>query len=173
MKSTIITSLCFASALAASASQNRIRQAGCPSVDQTATAIRTWATDVDNVNSYLDNPANTGSDAVGLAQTALTFASDEPHELSVLATPGCFDNPDFVAAVNDLNNVFGNVITGLNNIIAGHDPASNIASINQVRCCNVLPDLDVLWLQSAEGDGLVGSVPTSADRPAACGSVSC
>jgi hypothetical protein len=173
MKSTIIASLFVASALAAPASDNRGRQAGCPSVDQTATAIRDWNTDVINVNSFLNNPANTGSNAASLASTALTFASNEPHQLSVLSTPGCFDNPDYVRAVNDLKNVFGNVITGLNNIIAGQSPASNIASINHVRCCNVLPDLDILWVQSAAGDGLVGSVPTSAPRPAACSTISC
>lgn len=46
-------------------------------------------------------------------------------------------------------------------------------NINQVRCCNVLPDLDVLWLEAAEDEGLIGQVNTAVPRPNACASIVC
>ena len=47
------------------------------------------------------------------------------------------------------------------------------ATINRIRCCNVLKDLDVLWLEAAESYGIVGQVQTSVPRPGACAAVKC
>jgi hypothetical protein len=65
----------------------------------------------------------------------------------------------------------------LGNIIQSPADADNVATqlhtINQFRCCSVLPDLDALWEQTAADEGLVGTVPISAPRPSTCASISC
>lgn len=70
--------------------------------------------------------------------------------------------------------VFGpQVIDNLQSIIDGGDVTTAVNAINQVRCCNVLPDLDVLWLQAAEDYGLIGQVNTVVPRENACSSITC
>jgi hypothetical protein len=43
---------------------------------------------------------------------------------------------------------------------------ANIANINQIRCCNVLPDLDILWLAAADSEGVSNLVNTVASENA-------
>lgn len=52
--------------------------------------------------------------------------------------------------------------------------------MNNYRCCNVLPDLGISWLDSVksahlqiEVAGLQSGVATAAPRPAACDAVEC
>lgn len=82
MKYLIPLALALSAASAAPSSSLAGRQGppctNQPSADQVATAINNWNTDVDNVNAFLNGAPHDAS----TASTALTFASDEPNELS-------------------------------------------------------------------------------------------
>ena len=55
----------------------------------------------------------------------------------------------------------------------GDSVASALETINNTRCCNVLPALDSLWQDSADQEGIAGKVNTVVPRPDACSSVQC
>ena len=148
-----------------------------PTQDQVQTAIDNWRTDVINVNSFLDSATSLSStDLQSAAQTALGFANDEPVELAVLsAISGLADNAE--SAITLLEEVFGNVPTDLQNIINNSGDSNNVnlqlQEINDTRCCNVLPALDILWQACADDEGISNLVDTSVPRPNACSSVNC
>lgn len=112
----------------------------------------------------------------------LLSAQDEPCQLSTL-----LNNPDaqanalsdaFACAAADLGNVFGaHVLDNLNTII--DDPANvdaaaaAVADIDNFRCCNVLPDVDLLRVDSADDFGVADRVPITAPREDACAAVDC
>ena len=48
-----------------------------------------------------------------------------------------------------------------------------VQDINNVRCCNVLPDVDLLWLDSADLEGISNRVPITAQRENACKNFDC
>lgn len=145
-----------------------------------ANAINQWNSDVVTVNSFLEQAQ--GLDETTLLiqlETALTAAQDEPNQLNVLAcNEGVVSGTPAQDAANDLFNGFGNnVLVPLGNIISSPADSDNVATqlqtINQFRCCNVLPDLDTLWEATAADEGLVGSVPISAPRPNTCAAITC
>jgi len=150
-----------------------------PTQDQVQTAIESWRNDVVNVNSFLDSPTSVLSDPTALqsaAQTALNFANDEPVELGVLSgISGLPDNA--LGAIQLLQETFGNVPTSLQNII--NDPSNpddvntQLEQINNTRCCNVLPALDILWQACADDEGISNLVDTSVPRPNSCSGVVC
>jgi hypothetical protein len=171
-----------------------LRQCGAqPSTSQISAAITNWTTDVNTVNAFLNNPSQAG------AQNALNFAQDEPHELSMSPSSAhgdihaplkydlrfadnrnlailasiCGVTQPYTDAVNNLKAVFGGVTANLQAIIGGGNVESLVEGINNIRCCNVLPDLDVLWLEAAEQAGIVGTVNTNVPRPDACAVVQC
>jgi hypothetical protein len=169
------------------------RQAG-PTQDQVVTAIDSWNTDVAMVNSFLNTPSTTGAEYGALAQTTLGFASDvrpsiacispvnankasqDPNELMILASiPGLAD--DATAAIANLMGVFGNVLNALQSIIDNQNNLNQInieiGEINQVRCCSVLPDLDVLWTAAADDEGVSNLVNLVVPRENACATVFC
>ncbi|ORX93547.1 hypothetical protein BCR34DRAFT_499814 [Clohesyomyces aquaticus] len=151
------------------------RQTATPDI---AGAITQWNLDVQTVNTFLNHAIGQSQmDLLIAARNALNFASDEPNELMILAmSQGLADNA--LAAIQDLMNVFGNVPTAIQSVIDNPD-AGNVATqvgvINQVRCCNVLPDLNVLWTAAAADAGVVGQVNLVVPLPNACndGSVVC
>ena len=84
----------------------------------------------------------------------------------------------FTCAVQDLMNVFQiHVLDNLMNIIANPDDDTTVQTavddINAFRCCNVLPDADILWLDSAADNGIVGQVTITAGRENACANIIC
>lgn len=156
------------------------------SVDQVQASILQWNDDVNNVNGFLNQVAAgtlTPHDPDALltaAKAAFVSASDEPCQLATLGnnagTVGL--DPTFACAQTDLGDVFGpHVLTNLNKIC--NDPgnvdavSAAVLDINNFRCCNVLPDASILWLESAEGDGLANDVPTVAAVEDACSSITC
>lgn len=155
-----------------------------PSISAVESAITSWLTDVEAVNAFLNTAPAPGTESyVQLASTTLTRASNEPTQLGVLASicelnsPGV---PDYSGAVQTLQDVFSQVPQALQNIVneassAGNHATieSNVATINGIRCCQVLPALDVLWLTAAEDYGLVGTVDTTVPRPNACALIEC
>jgi hypothetical protein len=148
-----------------------------------AASINQWFQDVITVNNFLNTAASITdpTELQSAAQAALVNAQDEPCQLATLTSTsdlGSDVTPAFQCAGQDLMRVFGDhVITNLNNIIA--DPSNTelvtdaIQDINDFRCCNVLSDASILWLDNAADNGLVGTVPTQAPPEDACSSIGC
>jgi len=154
-----------------------------PNVDQISASITQWFNDVVTVNAFLDGFAanNLATDVATAAQNALNNAQDEPCQLATLssnASARAVDTDAFNCAASDLMDIFGvHVIDNLNLIIA--NPTNTqivtqaVADINQFRCCNVLTDATILWLDNAADNGIVGTVQTNAPREQACSSIQC
>ncbi|KAK8133269.1 hypothetical protein PG999_001442 [Apiospora kogelbergensis] len=176
MKFSILSTILAAStALAAPSSLLPPRQAACdqrqqPSEAEATGALRDWLAAVNTINAFVDNAARASSSA---AAHALQFAKHEPNDLKVLSRV-CGVSDAYTRAVRDLGQVFGAVLTNLQAVVdrPAAAPAA-AATINRVRCCNVLPDLDVLWLEAAGAYGVVGQVQTDVPRPGACAAVQC
>jgi hypothetical protein len=88
----------------------------------------------------------------------------------------------YQCAISDLQNVFGlDVLNNLQTIIdnSGDLDTVNTAAnnINNIRCCNVLPDVDILWSDAAETFGgpvlISPNTPLLAPRPSTCAAVDC
>ena len=167
----------------------RKRQTSCivptvmnPNQAQVEASINSWNNDVNVVNNFLNTVGGiNGTDAlVSATMGALTNAQDEPCQLMTLASqPDFSDGPAaFTCAVQDLMNVFEvHVLDNLMNIIANPGDAAAVQSavddINQFRCCNVLPDASILWLDSADDNGISDQVSISAGRENACSAITC
>ncbi len=135
------------------------------------------------------------------ASDVLASASDEPCQLQTLAnvvtasngelvssprstavhTPHLTNDQNTIAyqcAIGDLENVFQtHVLFNLQQIVDNPDSADivsgAVADINLFRCCNVLPDASILWLDSAVFAQISDEVPTCAAREDACANISC
>ena len=148
-----------------------------PTQDQVQTAITSWRNDVVNVNSFLDSATSLSpTDLKSAAQTCLSFANDEPNELDILSNiSGLADDAN--SAIKLLFEVFGNVPGSLQNIINNPSDPGNVQvqlqQINGVRCCNVLPALDIIWQACADDEGISNLVNTSVPRPNSCSQVAC
>ena len=189
MKSTTAAAV-LAFAAAATCSPLLKRQDTCilntasnPSQQDVINAINQWAVDVSTVNDFLNNVGSVTdpTDLLTKTQAVLLNAQDEPCQFQTLK-----NNPDlqgvvvpkFSCAVSDLDSVFGpHVLDNLNAIIA--DPSNTdtvtnaVADINVFRCCNVLPDVDTLFLDSATDFGVADQVPLSVPRENACANIQC
>ena len=190
------------------AKRNDVETVTVPTSDDVKTALEEWEIDVNKVNTFLDgasanlnNLAQLSSDA---SDALNNFAMEEPKQLQTLIN--WFTNdpnndgdaaPDaFNCATNDLatGQTIGNVVFNFDSLVinvfkdivedadAGNsDAVANLLSIvNSYRCCNVLPDLDIIWLDSASSAhlqvaiaGVTSGVATKAARPAACGAFDC
>ena len=156
-----------------------------PSTEDVRSSITQWNTDVITVNNFLNNAdsliaANDPDALVSAAMTALNNAQDEPCQLMTLASQPDFSTGPaaFTCSVQDLMNVFGtHVLDNLMTIIATPDDTDSVQmavdDINAFRCCNVLPDAEILWLDSAADNGIADQVPISAQRENACSSIGC
>jgi hypothetical protein len=136
------------------------------------TFVIDWATDVTNVNDFLNGIfEETLSTAdpdtlVSNAQLAQIFATDEPMELMRLGSLTGLSQQGINAAMN-LMQVFGpGVLDNLAKIIADPTDSTTVTNtvnaINDVRCFNVLPDLCILWPAAFTA---VGLDPTQAEKP--------
>jgi hypothetical protein len=196
MKATIATSL-LALTLAVSArpSPSRLtrRQDTClldtvsnPDSTDVENAINQWASDVSTVNEYLNVIAAGGlsdpTDLLAATQAVLLSAQDEPCQFQTLKNnpdaQGSNVVPKFACAISDLDSVFGpHVLDNLNMIISDPSDTTTVANavqdINNFRCCNVLPDVDTLFLDSAVDFGIANVVPLSVPRENACASITC
>lgn len=180
MKSFIAVSLfALLSSTVLTAPTTKRQSSGDPSTEAVEDAINTWNVDVDGVNNFLNNaPSLTCTALQQAAQTALELASNEPTQLNVLASITDFsDDQQYEGAVLNLQEVFGNVPTSLQNIVNNPNDAQSVATqlqqINGVRCCNVLPDLDILWQDAADDYGISNLVNTVVPRPNACATTAC
>ncbi|KAI1075409.1 hypothetical protein F5B20DRAFT_560249 [Whalleya microplaca] len=179
---SLITSIITTGVLAAPSllPLNLITRQGCtePSSNAVKTAISTWLSDVQTVNTFLDNAPS--SPGIGdLASNTLTTAQNEPVQLNVLASICELNSAgsQYAKAVLLLKEIFDNVTAKLKQIADNPNDEATVKTALQVigntRCCNVLPALDVIWVQAAADFALVGSVDTNVPRPATCGNVQC
>ncbi|CAM6120584.1 unnamed protein product [Calypogeia fissa] len=151
----------------------RLLQGSPPTQAQVQASIDQWNQDVLEVNNFL-NVAATLADPTGAAANTEQTSLNEPVQLGILGSVVGLST-DAQNAVMLLMEVFGNVPTDLQSIVT--DPsASNVQtqlnSINNVRCLNVLPALDILWPAAAVAVGIdVANVPAVA-RPNACANIS-
>lgn len=158
---------------------------------------------LDGAVAKLGDLATLASDAQNARDN---FAVDEPNQLGTLTNWFSNDpnNPDsrdtsgpeaFNCATNDLavGQTIGNTVFNFENLVK--DVFDNIVSdaqagnadavqaqldvVNSFRCCNVLPDLDIIWKDTAESaqlsiqTPLTGGVPITAARPATCNGLDC
>lgn len=154
-----------------------------PSTDQIKDSIDQWNKDVVAVNSFLNEAPGliSSGDTVNLgtqASLALTFAQDEPCQLKTLSSVPGVDVPAFTCAVNDLTQGFGtNVLNQLQTIVNNPGDTASVqtavGTINQFRCCNVLGDASILWLDTATDAGIANQVNTVAPQEDACNAISC
>jgi len=131
-------------------------------------SINKWDQDITIVNNFLNavgSSSTPSADAVPVLATAL----DEPVQLMFLTgmiAPGATAATD---ASNTLMQMFGQVPAALMNIVnANNDPdvvATNVATINNVRCNVVLPNIGVLWAQGGFPNAGAITIPLG---PAVC-----
>jgi hypothetical protein len=176
-----------------------------PTSTDVQNAILDWNTDVEIVNGFLDSAMGLLDDLPSLttaAQSAANFAADEPNQLKTLKNwfNGDSNNPHaapdaFICATNDLDpgvqqvsglfsfqtlvlDVFQNIITDAQQRSA-QEVQNQLDVVNTYRCCNVLPDLDIIWGDSASSANLVTQTPsiqgvsTSPARPNTCIPIMC
>jgi hypothetical protein len=176
MKITMLLAALFGCSLAAPSSMRYAKRQSGPSQDQVVAAIDNWSNDVTMVNSFLNTPPTTGAAYGSLATMTLGFAQDEPNELMILSMVTGLP-PDATSAIQNLMQVFGGVLSNLQDIINNQNNLSvinaDIANINQIRCCHVLPDLDALWQGAADDEGVSNLVNLVVPRPNACATLTC
>ncbi|KAK3707767.1 hypothetical protein LTR37_011944 [Vermiconidia calcicola] len=188
MRSFTITAVLGLSVAAYAASSHRgftKRQSTCivdtvtdPNTDQINASIGSWFNDVVAVNAFLNAVADGSiTDLGSAAQSALINAQDEPCQLATLSSLDLGVDA-FHCAVADLESVFDDhVIANLNTIVSNPNDTTAVHAavqdINNFRCCNVLSDATIIWLDSAADLGLVGVVRTDAPRENACSSITC
>lgn len=142
-----------------------------PSEGDVFNSINQWIQDVDSVNNFLNTAASL-PDPTAFAAATKQIALNEPVQLGILSSvPGLSNQAN--QAVLLLEEVFGNVPTDLQNIVDDPAPSNvqeQILLINNARCLNVLPALDILWPAAAAAVG--APVPPPVNRPAACATIS-
>jgi hypothetical protein len=148
-----------------------------PSSSLVLTALQNWNNDVNTVNYFVDSASGLSGNALqSAATTALFAASNEPIDLSILNCIAIVASNE-ASQIMDLMTVFGRVITGLQTIITDPNNADSVnsalESINLTRCCNVLPDLSVLWPDAANQEGISDQVNTAVPIPAVCSTITC
>ena len=128
------------------------------------------------VNNFLNTPPMTGAPYGNFTSFTLSVAQDEPNQLAILAGIPALPT-DATNAIANLKQVFGGVLTNLQDIINNQNDLdtinAHIKNISQIRCCNVLPDLDVLWPAAAKAEGVSNLVITVAPRENACATTKC
>jgi hypothetical protein len=165
-------------------------------------AINDWNIDVVTVNEFLNSVPQSLNDLATLAINAQNivdnFAKDEPNQLKTLGNWfNASAQPDvptdaFDCAFDDL--ATGKVIEGAGTfnfdtlvikqftdfiipLAEAGDVDGTTAQVGEVssfRCCNVLPDLDIIWRDSAISAGFSeDDVPFVPPRPDACASIDC
>ena len=186
---------------AAGLSKRGLAEVPAPGTPDVQAAINDWNNDVVTVNDFLNGVSDLLSDLPTLAAHAQNivdnFAKDEPNQLKTLHNwfigPNTPDVPTaaFNCAFDDL--ATGQVLDGetfnfdtlvikqFTDFIIPDAQAgkadfvlSQVGEVNSYRCCNVLPDLDILWRDAAISAGFTDAdVPFSPPRPDACASIDC
>lgn len=155
-----------------------------PTSDDIGKAIAQWNFDVEVVNSFLwSAPFLLGFPKTlqSAAKLAYSYAIDEPCQFTTLQA--AYSKVDygsqefFNCTVNDLNQHFGDVLTNLSSIIS--DPSNALVAVSAIqanRCCNVIPDVSILFLltgQSGVDNWGAYQFPRTPIIPTQCHSYTC
>ncbi|KUJ10143.1 uncharacterized protein LY89DRAFT_787774 [Mollisia scopiformis] len=131
-------------------------------------SINKWNGDITIVNEFLNSVGSSSTPSAD-AMPVLATALDEPVQLMFLTSMIASDATAAMYASNTLIQMFGQVPEALMNIVAANnDPtivAANVATINNVRCNVVLPNIGVLWAQGGFPNAGSITVPLG---PAVC-----
>ncbi|CAD0087002.1 unnamed protein product [Aureobasidium mustum] len=154
-----------------------------PSTDDIKASIDQWNTDVSTVNAFLNEASGLarGMEIQNATMQTLLFAQDEPCQLKTLISNSDFiggGTDAFNCAAMDLMVVFDtHVLQNLRTIIMSPSDGDVIThainDINTFRCCNVLPDANILWLDSATDSGISDQVNLTPGREDACANIDC
>lgn len=147
------------------------------------------------VNNFLNTVSEKLGDLPALATYAGSVsqnAQDEPTQLGVLTSfvNSGFPTEAFKCATGDLAvgetvgsttfNFKALVIDVLADIVSDANAGkrngvtNSVDVVNSYRCCNVLPDLDIIWRQAAQSVGFTEvDLPFTPPRPDACGAIDC
>jgi hypothetical protein len=186
---------------AAEVSKRGLGEVVIPASSDVQAAINDWHTDVVTVNNFLNGVHDLLNDLPNLAATAQNivdnFAKDEPNQLNTLNNwltgPEQPDLPStaFSCAFDDLATgkvvddrtfnfatlvikQFTDFIIPLANAGDADAVTAQAGEVSSYRCCNVLPDLDILWRDAAISAGFTeADVPFSPPREDACASIDC
>ncbi|KAH0370973.1 hypothetical protein KCU65_g2208, partial [Aureobasidium melanogenum] len=154
-----------------------------PSSDDIKASIEQWNIDVNTVNAFLNEASGLshGMQLQNATMQTLLFAQDEPCQLKTLISNSDFiggGTDAFNCAAMDLMTVFDtHVLQNLRTIIMSPSDSDvithAISDINTFRCCNVLPDAKILWLDSATDAGIADQVNNTPGLEDACANIDC
>lgn len=154
-----------------------------PSAEDAKASIDQWNIDVNTVNAFLNNASSLalGMDLQNATMNTLLYAQDEPCQLKTLISNSDFaggDTDAFNCAAMDLMMVFEtHVLDNLRAIImmpSDSDVLNHaIDDINNFRCCNVLPDANIIWLDSATDNEISDQVNVTPGKEDACANIDC
>lgn len=131
-------------------------------------SIDNWATSVNTVNTYLDDPQNKTK-----LQSAIVFAKDEPVQLATLMkTTGLS-----TSGVNSGKILMGNfpsIVSNLNQVQAGSMSTNDATmAVNFNRCCTVLPAIGALWTAAGTAMNVANISIAMPNLEAQCSQMSC
>ncbi|KAG4033555.1 hypothetical protein MFRU_004g00620 [Monilinia fructicola] len=153
-------------AVARIASPKPLTPSNPPTSNDVKNSLNNWATSVDTVNAYLDDPNNSTK-----LNTAIAFAKDEPVQLATLMkTPNL--SPAGIKSAKVLMANFPSIVSNLQNVKTGvmtTDDATMAVNFN--RCCTVLPNIGTLWEAATNASKVQDKPPPNLE--AQCAMMSC
>ncbi|KAF7933700.1 uncharacterized protein EAE98_003409 [Botrytis deweyae] len=143
-----------------------LKPATPPTANDVKNSLDNWATSVNTVNEYLDDPNNSTK-----LKTAIAFAKDEPVQLATLMkTPNL--SPDGIKSAKVLMANFPSIVSNLQNVYTGVMTTQDATmAVNFNRCCTVLPNIGSLWAAATNASKVQESPPPNLE--AQCGMMNC
>ncbi|KAF7954347.1 hypothetical protein EAE96_005472 [Botrytis aclada] len=143
-----------------------LKPATPPTANDVKNSLNNWATSVNTVNEYLDDPNNSTK-----LKTAIAFAKDEPVQLATLMkTPNL--SPDGIKSAKVLMANFPSIVSNLQNVQTGVMTTEDATmAVNFNRCCTVLPNIGSLWAAATNASKVQESPPPNLE--AQCGMMNC
>ncbi|CCD44543.1 hypothetical protein ACHAO1_001672 [Botrytis cinerea] len=143
-----------------------LKPATPPTATDVKNSLNNWATSVNTVNEYLDDPNNSTK-----LKSAIAFAKDEPVQLATLMkTPNL--SPDGIKSAKVLMANFPSIVSNLQNVQTGVMTTQDATmAVNFNRCCTVLPNIGSLWAAATNASKVQQSPPPNLE--AQCGMMNC
>ncbi|KAM3075207.1 hypothetical protein ACMFMF_005885 [Clarireedia jacksonii] len=153
----------------ATATPRKLSPANPPTPADVSNSITNWATSVNTVNAYLNDPNNQTK-----LVSAIAFAKDEPVQLATLMKTPQLSK----AGINSGKVLMGNfpsIVSNLQMVQAGVMTTQDATmAINYNRCCTVLPNIGSLWAASTNASRVTSAaasmMPNLEDQ---CAAMSC
>lgn len=137
-----------------------------PTAKDVQNSITNWATSVNTVNAYLNDPNNQTK-----LQSAVVFAKDEPVQLATLMKTPALSKQGLDAGKVLMGN-FPSIVSNLNSVQTESMSTNDAtAAVNFNRCCTVLPNIGTLW--AAASNATKAAMPQMPNLEAQCSQMSC